>query len=113
MDPITIQVLLCPAQDLPGGFISHAIYDTGGQGSSIQEAQESAKSVIVNFLGTYVRAGKPLPQPERQLTTLEQVTNYFWKEVPSGARVVKYETVKREAEGGLPQLIFDFYRLQD
>jgi hypothetical protein len=110
MKPIKIQALIKPSKYVCGIFLSITTYDQGGQGESIEEAEESAMGMTTLKLSDEKkRLQKPLPKPIKQLESIDEVTEYFSKHIPEGSSVVKGNTKIQEPIYGLPKLIFEFY----
>ncbi len=77
-----------------------------------KKLRNPAESVIVSYLDVFARRGADLPQPERQLNSVDEVAEAFLDFIPEHVKVVRDETVTTEYEG-LPKLVFDFYQVNE
>ena len=109
MESLHLPVLIVPSKYISGEFVSYTPYDLCGQGSSIQAAEDSAVSVVTDYLHVYAMRSKLLPEPVR-LQSIDDITVHFGALVPRGVEIILDRTIATKFEG-LPSMVFKFYRL--
>lgn len=113
-EPITLQAILKRGAN-PENHLAVTTYGLAGQGDTSSQAKESVIFLIIHHLTYYAEKGSLL-RPEKQLRNAEEVRDYFKADrilgIPLDVIVAKDETKTIPADSPLPELIFEFYRLE-
>lgn len=109
MTELKIYSLIIRSED--AGLVALTNYGLNGIGEKIGDAKKSAMSVMSGYLIAYMLDGKDFPKPKKQLRSIEDVVNYFSKDIPKDAKVVYDQRRTLKARNGLPALNFEFYKL--
>ena len=110
MKPIKVQALVVPTEDVEGEYLAFSTYDLVGQGDTPDRAKTNIEAVVYQHLLAYIEQSQPIPQPNKQLEGVEEITNYVKEHIQEGVTVVMNGIRKVESKNSVPELIFEFYK---